>query len=231
MRSPIPDNIRMLVFLILSWLCAPLSCAAESLTVAVASSLYPQMQQQARAFEASNHVTVRLVPGSTGRLYNQIMQGAPYDLFVAADKQRPSLLRQQGRAIDQSPAGQGYLGVRLGKRLISDIRLLTRPSVRHIAIANPDVAPFGRLARNALQQRGLWSALQPKLVYAQNAMQAAMMAEKGLVDAGLVPLNSPQHAIASLDYQAVLLSDTPLARSWLKQFLAVRQTRSGGRED
>ena len=73
--------------------------ASEVLTIAVASSLYPAMQKQAVIFEKRNDVTVRLISGSTGRLYNQIMQGAPFDLFIAADQERPALLASQGRAV------------------------------------------------------------------------------------------------------------------------------------
>ena len=190
--------------------------AAETLTVAVASSLYPAMQQKAEAFEKEYHVTVRLVPGSTGRLYNQIMQGAPFDLFIAADQERPVLLMQQHKAMAQFKIGQGYLGVKLGKQVISDISVLANPTIRHIAIANPDVAPFGKAARAVLQKQGLWSILKHKFVYAQNAMQAAMMVDKGLVDAGFVPVSPSQYAIAAIHYRGVRLSDKKLSRVFLE---------------
>lgn len=215
----------MFFFFVSLCFCGSFSYAAEVLTVAVASSLYPTMQQKAKALEKEHHVTVRLVPGSTGRLYNQIMQGAPFDLFIAADKERPSLLMHQGKVIAQYPVGQGYLGVKVGKQLISDISLLTHPSIRHIAVANPDVAPFGKVARAVLQKRGFWSILKPKLVYTQNAMQVSLMVEKGLVDAGFVPLGSQQDSIANIDYRAVLLTDKALARTWLENFSTSHKTK------
>jgi len=197
-----------------SWF--PFAYATESLTVAVASSLYPAMQKQAKAFEKEYDVTVRLVSGSTGRLYNQIMQGAPFDVFVAADQQRPALLFSQGKVHERYRVAQGYLGVVIGKKTVTDLAQLTDPFVRHIAIANPDVAPFGKVSREVLQQQGLWQVLKHKFVYAQNAMQAAMMVNKGLVDAGFVPVMTDELSIAVIQYHGVLLTDASLARLWLE---------------
>jgi len=190
--------------------------AQETITVAVASSLYPMMQEQTAAFEKQHHVSIRLVPGSTGRLYNQIIQGAPFDLFIAADKERPALLASQGKAISQRNVAQGYLGVMIGNQFVVDPERLINPSIRHIAIANPDVAPFGAASKTVLQKQGIWSELQPKFVYAQNAMQAAMMVNKGLVDAALIPISSEQPFMAIIPYIGVLLTSKQLANSFLQ---------------
>ena len=186
------------------------------------------MQQKSEAFEKEHHVTVRLIAGSTGRLYNQIMQGAPFDLFIAADDERPSLLMRRHKGEARFRIGQGHLGVKVGKQVISNLSMLVNPAIQHIAIANPDVAPFGKSARVVLQHQGLWEALKPKFVYAQNAMQAAMMVDQGLVDAGFVPLASQQHAIAEIDYQAVLLREKALAKVWLANLAKPQQTRLAG---
>jgi len=207
-----------LFFFVSLCLCGKALYAQETLTVAVASSLYPAMQQKVKAFETEYHVTVRLIPGSTGRLYNQIVQGAPFDLFIAADQERPALLMQQHKAMAQFKIGQGYLGVKLGKHVISDLSVLTNPSIRHIAIANPDVAPFGKAAKAVLQKQGLWQTLEHKFVYAQNAMQAAMMVDKGLVDAGFVPVNKGKFHIAEIPYVAGLLKDKVMARLFLQSY-------------
>jgi len=204
--------------------------AQETITVAVASSLYPVMLQKAEVFEKKHHVTVRLVQGSTGRLYNQIMQGAPFDLFVAADERRPVMLKGQGKAVDIQAVGKGYIGVMVGNQVITALSTLANPSIRHIAIANPDVAPFGKAARAVLQKQGLWHALQHKLVYAQNAMQAAMMVNKGLVDAGFVPLTSQQDAIADIGYVAVLLTDKAWVRTWLEYLSKPQKTQLAWRQ-
>jgi len=220
-----PQAFSSVTILLMSLcLCGSFSYAAETLTVAVASSLYPVMQQKARVFEKEHHVRVHLVSGSTGRLYNQIVQGAPFDVFIAADKQRPAMLTKQGKVLDRQEAGRGYLGIMIGKH-VADLSALASLSIRHIAIANPDIAPFGKVARAVLQKQGFWHVLQHKFVYVQNAMQAAMMVNKGLVDAGFVPLASQQGAIASIDYQMVLLADKALARTWLANISKPQKTQ------
>jgi len=190
--------------------------AGEVLTVAVASSLYPLMQKQAAAFEKQHDVSVRLISGSTGRLYNQIVQGAPFDLFIAADAKYTEQLREQGKTGSIVEVGEGYLGVMSGDGLIIDMIQLTDPAIRRIAIANPEVAPFGKAAKRVLEQQEFWHRLATKFVYAQNAMQARMMVDNGLVDAGFVPVQSGAVAIAVIHYQGVLLRDKTLARVWLK---------------
>ncbi len=204
---------------LLSCLFSVTAHAQETITVAVASSLYPTLQQQTEAFEKEHHVTIRLVPGSTGRLYNQIMQGAPFDLFIAADSDRPALLAKQGRVIEQYRLGQGYVGLLAGKKVLEDMDALTSSSIRHIVIANPNVAPFGKASKEALIEHGLWTLLKPKFVYAQNAMQAAMMVDKGLVDAGFIPVAFKHGAVAEINYMGVLLQDKPMAIAWLKSIV------------
>ena len=203
------------LFLILFLLPAS-SYAEETITVAVASSLYPVMQQQLSAFEKRHGVQVKLISGSTGRLYNQIIQGAPFDLFIAADEIRPAKLSGLGMVNAEEKAGFGYLGVKSGDNLFTDLKLLHSASIHRIAIPNPDVAPFGMAAKKLLQQQGLWHVLKFKFIYTQNAMQAIMMVDQGLVDAGFVPLAGPEDAIAQIAYQAVLLSDNPIALQFLK---------------
>ncbi len=190
--------------------------AGEVLTIAVASSWYPDIKKQAAAFEKQHRVTVRLVSGSTGRLYNQIMQGAPFDLFVAADEKHSEQLREQGKANVIVDVGEGYLGVMSGKKMLSDPSQLIDSTIRRIAIANPEVAPFGRETKRLLEQQGLWHRLKTRFIYAQNAMQARMMVDKGLVDAGFVPVQSGADAIAVIHYRGVLLRDKRLAMLWLK---------------
>ena len=191
----------------------------ETITVAVASSLYAEMQKKAASFEQEHDVLIRLVSGSTGRLYNQIMQGAPFDVFIAADDERPAMLANQGKAIARFEAGKAYLGVRVGTTLLGSLDQLNNASIRRIAIANPDVAPFGKVSKELLQKQGLWQALKHKFVYAQNAMQAAMLVDQNIVDAGFVPLPAREDALAVIHYHAVLLSDATMARPWLDHIM------------
>jgi len=185
--------------------CASWVSAQEVITVAVASSYAEQAKVYAAQFELKHDVSVRLVSGSTGRLYNQIKQGAPFDIWIAAGSQ-PIDLDKPHKAM-----GDGYLAVQFGKHFTTNLSQLTQGKVRKIAIANPQTAPFGAAAKQILQQQGLWQTLKPKLVYAQNAMQASMMVNQGLVDAAFVPVANDERFIATVPYLAVCLSDKWLA--------------------
>lgn len=197
-------------------LCGSPALASETLTIAVASSLYPDMQKKSKVFEQAYDVKVRLIAGSTGRLYHQIQQGAPFDVFVAADDVRPAALLKQGKAVATYTAGKGYLGLIVHGVLVKDLTMLKDSNIQHIAIANPDVAPFGLATKKMLQEHGLWEVLKPKFVYAQNALQTKILVQKGLVDAAFVPISSQHMSVAKLTYRSVLLKDKPLARLWLQ---------------
>jgi len=216
------SKFRLLSAFIGVYLClAPFSVLAqESITVAVASSLYTKMQTQAQAYEKEHDVKVRLISGSTGRLYNQIIQGAPFDVFIAADDVRPAMLLKQGKAIATYAIGQGYLGLIVHNALVNDVTLLTNSNIQHIVIANPDVAPFGLSTKRVLQKQGLWALLKSKFVYAQNALQAQMLVKKGLVDAGFVPVMDKRKALAEVPYVAVLLFDKPSAQFFYRGLTA-----------
>lgn len=190
--------------------------ATETLTIAVASSLYTEMQQQVKGFEKEFDVEIRLVSGSTGRLHNQVLQGAPYDVFIAADELRPDLLLENGKAIAKYTAGKAYLGLKIGNQFVTNLETLTDPTIKHIGIANPLVAPFGLVTQKVLEQHGLWQKLKPKFVYAQNAMQTSMLVENGLVDAAFVPVKEAHASLGIIRYYGVLLKDKALARLWLK---------------
>ncbi|WP_232507710.1 molybdate ABC transporter substrate-binding protein [Ghiorsea bivora] len=184
------------------WLCGSQSYGQEILTVAVASSFYEQAKAYSTQFEATHDIKVRLVSGSTGRLFNQISQGAPFDIFIAADKAIAAKIQRPSKIIAYS-----YLGLMDTKQNRISLAQLPQADIQHIAIANPQVAPFGKAAKQVLEQAGLWQVIKPKLVYAQNAMQAVMMVKQGLIDAGFVPVHTNQGALASITYTAVLLSD------------------------
>ena len=132
--------------------------AQESITVAVASSFYEKAKVYAAKFEAKHDVAVRLVSGSTGRLYNQIKQGAPFDILITAGSQKIDLDKPH------KAMGYGYLGIQLGNRFTTDLQGLMQPNIHKIAIANPQTAPFGASAKQVLAQAGLWNKLKPKLV-------------------------------------------------------------------
>jgi molybdate transport system substrate-binding protein len=144
--------------------------------------------------EAALGVKVTLVLGSTGNLARQIEHGAPADLFFAADRQFVDRLAAVGAVIPEKGVvyAQGRLVLATAKRVepkatgLGDLRA-TR--FRHVAIANPAHAPYGRAAEQALRQAGLWEAVKPKLVYAENIQQALQYVQSGAADAGLIALS------------------------------------------
>ena len=168
--------------------------AHDELTVAAASDLTPAFEEIGRAFESANGIKVVFSFGSTGMLTRQIENGAPVDLFAAANVSYVDELDKKGLIIPDSKAIYARGRIALWTPDTSDIRLqgiadLARPEVMRIAIANPDHAPYGLAAKQALQSAGIWDRVQQKLVYGDNIRQAFQYAQTGNVDAAIVSLS------------------------------------------
>lgn len=164
-------------------------------TVAAASDLKFALEEAAAQFERSTGQTLRLVFGSSGNFKTQILQGAPFHLFLSADEDFVFELADAGRTEDRGRAyAVGRIGLLVphGSPLKADGELkdlaaaLQDGRLKRLAIANPEHAPYGARAREALQHRGLWEALQGKLVLGENISQAAQFATSGSVQAGIV---------------------------------------------
>ena len=171
----------------------------ERLLIAAASSLGPVMGDLTTDF-ANRHprVDVRLSLGSSGKLYHQIVQGAPFDLFYSADTWYPEQLVKAGKTLGQARIyARGRL-VLWSKTLSLDALgpgVLKDPRVKRIALANPQHAPYGMRAREFLQARELWEPLKPKLVFSESISQAAHFAQTGNAQLGLIAFSlalSPQ---------------------------------------
>jgi molybdate transport system substrate-binding protein len=137
---------------------------------------------------------VTLVLGSTGNLAKQIEHGAPADVFFAADLSFIEDLLAKGVIIPESRLlyAQGRLVLASSKKAglrLADLTELSRPEVRRVAIANPEHAPYGRAAQEALRAVGLWDQIRPKLVYGENIRHTLQFIETGAVEAGLVALS------------------------------------------
>lgn len=174
--------------------------------VAAASDLQFALEEIAAAFTAETGMRVRLSLGSTGNLARQIRAGAPFELFMAADEQFVLDLARDGLARDAGDLyaiGRIVVKVPPGSRLVPDgsleslRRALAEGWITRFAIANPDHAPYGMRAREALQHAGLWEEIQPFLVLGENVSQAAQFALSGNADGGIIALSlalSPQVA-------------------------------------
>ena len=186
------------VALFVTLLCSISACkdtnTSPDLTVAAASDLMPAFEEIGRAFESVHKRKVVFVFGSTGMLAKQIEHGAPMDLFAAASVSYVDQLDQKGLIIPGTKAVYARGRITLWTPQESNLRLqgvadLARPEVTRVAIANPDHAPYGLAARQALETAGVWDRVRPKLVYADNIRQTLQYAETGNVEVSIVALS------------------------------------------
>ena len=166
----------------------------NELHVAAAADLIPAFEEMGRQFEASHKTKVVFSFGSTGLLTRQIENGAPMDVFAAASVDFINELEQKGLILPDSKSvyarGRITLWTRKDSQLkVEKINDLASNDVKRIAIANPDHAPYGTAAREALQAAGIWDAVKEKLVYGDNIRQTLQFAETGNVDVAIVALS------------------------------------------
>ena len=162
-------------------------CQAERLHVAVASNFITVMQQLTAAFKSNTGHDLILSTGSTGQLYAQIKQGAPFDVFMAADVSRPQLLIDQGLATQLHIYARGQLALLLNQQPDFNCQsALTSSKLKYLAIANPDLAPYGLAAKQYLQNSQLWPALSEQIVMGENVSQTMHMVVSKNATAGLV---------------------------------------------
>jgi len=161
------------------------SARGAELLVAAASDLAPLSADLAKAFEQSAGVKVRFTLASSGSLMRQIEEGAPYDVFLSANDQYVTQLAASGRIDRASVAiyAQGRLGLWSPGGDVRVLADLKKPGIHHLAIPNPEHAPYGVAARKMLENRGLWKDVEPKIVYGENVRQALQFAESGNVEA------------------------------------------------
>ena len=207
---------------------------AAEIRVAVASNFARAMTSLARDFEENTGHKVKLVFGSTGKHYAQIRNGAPFDVFFAADIKRPRLLEEEGVSVSGTrftyATGKLILWSPMPEYVDAEGRVLRHGNFGHLAIANPDLAPYGRAAREFLESRGLWNELKQKAVRGENIGQAFQFVSSGNAELGLVafaqvknidrPLQGsywevPQSLYTPIEQQAVLLTDNEAGRSFI----------------
>ncbi len=179
----------------------------STITVAAAADLQFAFTEIAEHFEAQTGHKVILVFGSTGQLARQIEHGAPYDLFAAANIGFIDDLAQKGLIVPESVAlyARGRIALVVNKRAgvqVANLKDLTSANIKRVAIANPDHAPYGLAAKQALQRAGIWDTVEPKLVLGENVRQALQFVQAGDVPAGIVALsvvNVPEVAYTLID--------------------------------
>jgi molybdate transport system substrate-binding protein len=155
--------------------------------VAVAASAEPAIAEIAHAYALETGTQINLIKGASGKLSTQIMNGAPFDLFISADTSWTERLFRDGNASTTlPPIAWGQLAVWTKNTGATDWQAaLTDPATKRIAIPNPQTAPFGRAAMQLLENSGLIIENQPKLVYAESVGQVALYIQQESVDAAI----------------------------------------------
>ncbi len=165
---------------------------AEQLVVqaAVAANFAAAHTELVNRFEAATEFRVQTSLGSTGQLYAQILNGAPYDVFLAADTTRPHLLQTRGAAVPNSrfTYAIGQLALYAPGRDPRTVReaILRNDDFVYLAIANPETAPYGAAAREVLQRWGLWESLESRAVRGEDVGQALQFVESDAAEVGLL---------------------------------------------
>ncbi|TSE20821.1 Molybdate-binding periplasmic protein [Tepidimonas alkaliphilus] len=226
------------------------SAPAAQPTVAAAADLKFAVEEVAKLFEQRTGHKLRLVFGSSGNFYSQILQGAPFHLFMSADEDFVFKLADAGKTLDRGRLyAYGRIGIMVpkGSPLKADGELkdlaaaLKDGRLRKFAIAAPDHAPYGKRAKEALQHVGIWEAIQPKLVYGENIAQTAQFATSGSTEGGIIALSlakAPQVAALGdfalipeswhqpLAQRMVLMKDAPQAVRQFYDFLATPEAQA-----
>ena len=223
------------LFLLLA-LTLTLPAHAGEARIAVASNFNAAIHALKPKFEAATDHTLTVSTGSTGKLYAQIRNGAPFDVFLAADKRRPRKLDEAGHVADggRFTYAQGRIALWSPEpERVEGPETLAEADFRHLAIANPETAPYGLAARQTLKSLGQWRALQGRTVRGENIGQAHQFVAGGTAELGFVALSQisgpnepeqgsrwvvPERHHEPIRQQAALLAgagDKPAARAFV----------------
>ena len=176
---------------------APATPGTRTVAVAAAADLQFAMAELVAQFHARYpDIAVTATYGSSGNLYAQLSQGAPFDLFFSADAEFPARLAADGLTVPNSEVvyGIGRLVLWVPRGSPLDVQrfgmtVLTQPAARRIAIANPTHAPYGRAAEAALRALGVYDRVRAKLVFGEHIAQAAQFVQAGAADIGILALS------------------------------------------
>lgn len=163
---------------------------AGSIKVAVASNFAATMKLLAEDFSQRTGHKVLLSTGSTGKHYAQILHGAPYDMFFAADERRPLLLEQQQRIVVGSRTtyaqGKLLLWSPYNQLVKDDISQLPNWAFQRMSMANPKLAPYGQAALQVLKHKGVWTDVKSRVVRGENIGQAYQFVRSGNAQLGFI---------------------------------------------
>jgi molybdate transport system substrate-binding protein len=210
------------------------SVGGDNIRVAVASNFAEPAKAIAEAFEKESGHAVTLAFGSTGKHYAQFRHGLPFEVFLAADIRRPKLLEEEGIAIAGSRFTYAIGKIALwspDENLVdAEANVLTEGKFKHIALANPKLAPYGAAAQTVLEKRGAWKGIRKRYVLGENIAQTYQFVASGNAQLGFVALSQIQRPgkpikgsyfvfdpalYEPIAQQAVLLKNSDAARAFL----------------
>ena len=210
---------------------------ASELRIAVASNFLLPLKELSRKFKESTGNKVVVISGSTGKLYAQIKQGAPFDILLAADSIRPELLEKDGVGVPGSrftyAVGRLVLWGKDSKLPLKNaLQVLNHKNFRYLAIANPKTAPYGKAAEQVLRKKGFWKQIQNRLVRGENISQTFQFVMTGNADIGFIALSQlrknqgrgfswivPQEWHDPIEQQGILLNRAKTNKA-ARQFLS-----------
>lgn len=180
-----------------------LPARAQEITVAAAADLRPALEEIAPHFQSASGIKLHAVYASSGDLFHQIENGAPFDVFLSANADYPRKLDQEGLTVSgtyfEYAQGKIVLIVRSDSPLdiSGGLKALLKPEIKKIAIADPAHAPYGAAAVEALKVENIYEQITPKLVMGENISQTASFVFSGAADAGIVALSLVKDAPAN----------------------------------
>ncbi|UOR06467.1 molybdate ABC transporter substrate-binding protein [Hymenobacter aerilatus] len=200
----------------------PSPVAPPPLTIAAASDLQYVMDSLLTIYRRQHpQQQVKVVYGSSGKFYQQLSHGAPFDIYFSADSNYPQKLHQEGltaRAPQRYATGRLVVWSKKFDPRTQGMNTLLNPAIRKIAVANPAHAPYGQKAQEALQHYNLYNQLKPRLVLGENISQTAQYATTGAAEAGLLALSlarSPQLRRQGHYYLIPANAHTPLEQAFV----------------
>lgn len=164
--------------------------AQPVLNIGVASNFAPALDAIQHDFSAATGIPVQVTISSSGRLFAQIKQKAPFDLYFSADQMRPEMLHDEGLCSEPVLYATGHAVLWSSKKELCSLKdwkdVVSSPNAKKIGIANPESAPYGTVVRDTCQKRKEWSVIEKKLVFGSNVGQAFQYAVTGVADAAFI---------------------------------------------
>lgn len=194
----------------------------QTITVAVAANMKDAFTEIESAFKVNHSAEIKVIYGSSGNFAAQIINGAPFHLFVSADERYPSELFKHGKTLDEGKVyaigklallAKNTSGILLSNDKAELARIIAKAN--KIAIAKPEVAPYGKAAVEYLKSQGFWDLAKDKLVFGENISIATMYVSSGAADIGFTALSLAKSSELAKDTHFVLVDD--------KQYEPIRQ--------